>query len=246
MFKQAMWLAKKELKYQWIAFLLTVIVTIVFALFTSTLLDQAARKLFGEETMYYNFILLDILFVAMTPSLAAIYISKPYLNIQAVKDDPFSKRMAFLRSLPISVSVLALSRTLIMLTTLLVMSVAFYITITIALPDTFFSLISLKEYGIFVLFWFGYALAIGGVNPFIEFGTNGKILHLNPFISIVIFLVVVLNFYHFVGQGVVEWVITLVKIHGLPFAVYALLIGAIGSYGWNILLLLRLKKRDYL
>ncbi|WP_167577678.1 hypothetical protein [Ammoniphilus sp. YIM 78166] len=66
--------------------------------------------------------MLDILFVITTLSLGAIFMSGPYLSFRTIKEDPFNKRMAMLRSLPIPVSVLSLSRMIMMLITLIVTS----------------------------------------------------------------------------------------------------------------------------
>lgn len=245
MFQQAFWLAKKELKSQWVGIALTLVVTIFFALITATLLDQSVRKLFGTEATFYNHTLLDIIFIVLTPSFAAIFMSRPYLNFQAIKDDPYSKRMALFRSLPIPLKTLSLSRTLIMVVTLIIMSSAFYITVTFALPDHFFQFLTPREYLIFILFWFGYALVVGGINPFIEYGTNGKVLHIVPWVFIVGFLITVFIFYNLVGQGIVETVLILIKNHGWPLAVLSLFVGVIGSYVWNKLLTIRLARRDY-
>ncbi|OLO37076.1 hypothetical protein BTR23_14175 [Alkalihalophilus pseudofirmus] len=246
MFQQAFWLAKKELKSQWVAITMTLGATIFIGLFSSILLEQSVRKLFGAEMMFYNHTLLDIIFLVMTPSFAAIFMSRPYLTFQTIKDDPFSKRMALFRTLPIPIATLSLSRILLMIGTFIVMSLAFYVTITIALPTQFFELMTPVEYLIFILFWLGYALAIGGINPFVEYGTNGKILHLLPWVFIVVFLTTVFIFYNLVGQGIVETVLVLIKSHSWPLAAVSLVVGVCGSYLWNKLLTMRLLKRDYL
>ncbi|MFC0562510.1 hypothetical protein [Halalkalibacter alkalisediminis] len=246
MYQQAFWLAKKEFKSQWVAIALTLVVTIFLALVSAALLEQSVRKLSGTETIFYNRMLLDIMFVGLTPSFAAIFMSRPYLNFQTIKDDPFSKRMAFFRTLPIPVSILSLSRIFLMVGTLIIMSFAFYLTITIAVPAHFFELMTPVEYLIFILFWLGYALAIGGVNPFVEYGTNGKILHLLPWVFIVVFLITVFIFYSLVGLSIVEMILVLIKSHGWPLAAVSIFVGVCGSYIWNKLLTMRLSKRDYL
>src|SRR5690606_6010146 len=105
---------------------------------------------------------------------------RPYMSFAAFKEDPFNKRMAMYRSLPISLHAIVLSRTLLMLTTLFLVSTVFYLVLTLGLVNVtdFFTYISPLEYGYFIVFWGGYALALGGYNTFIEYGTNGKILHL--------------------------------------------------------------------
>ncbi|MFC0470811.1 hypothetical protein ACFFHM_09975 [Halalkalibacter kiskunsagensis] len=246
MVQQALWLAKKELRSNWVPLIFTAIVTVFFALFSIVLLEQASRKLFGTETMYYNDFLLDIMFVGLTPSLAAIFMQGPYLSFRTVTEDTFSKRMALLRSLPIPVNVLALSRTFTMLATLLIMSSIFYIVIVIGLSNSFFQFLSTTELMMFILIWFGYSLALGGVNPFIEYGTNGKILHLTPFIFLGAFITTMIIFRQIFEHSIVEWSLLLVKDYGWMIALISVVIGFIGCYVWNTLLKYRLDKRDYL
>ncbi|WP_102347682.1 hypothetical protein [Bacillus sp. Marseille-P3661] len=246
MFQQAVWLAKKDLKYQWAAMFLTVVSTMFFGVLAAVLLEQSTRKMFGAEMMYYNWILLDVVFVVMTISLGAIYMSGPYLSFKTIKEDPYSRRMALLRSLPIPLPVLSLSRTIVMVVTLVVLSVVFYTTITVALSHQFFQYLTPAEYMTFILFWFGCSLALGGFTPFIEYGTSGKILHMTPIIFLVVFFIVVSSFYKLVGSGVVEFILVAVKNIGWPLAIISLLVGILGCYCWNKILTFRLATRDYL
>ncbi|WP_332632060.1 hypothetical protein [Halalkalibacter flavus] len=246
MLNQAFWLVKKDLRYNWRGVVFTIIAVVFFGFFTTIFLEQAARALFGDGVMYYNHVVLDIFFVAILPSLAAIFMSGPYLSFQTIKDDPFTKRMAFLRTLPIPVELLALSRTLLMLITLFMMSLAFYGTIVTQLPDRFYSYVTLNELFIFILVWFGYSLALGGMNPFIEYGTNGKILHLLPFLWIAIMIGLFVGFRLVVGHSIVEFSLLLVKDYGWIIAIISIAIGVVGCYLWHKLLTYRLGKRDYL
>lgn len=244
--QQAFWLARKELKYNWVGLLFTILMTIFFATLSATLLEQAARHLFGSDVTFYNKVLIDIMFVAMTPCLGAIFMSRPYLNFETVKEDPFSKRMAFYRTLPIPVATLGLSRTLFSLITLGILSIVFYGTIAIFASFTLYQYISPVEFIIFIFVWFGYALALSGINPFIEYGTNGKMLHLSPLFILAIFVIVLLSFYSYVGYGIVEWVLLLIRDYGWMIAFISFLIGISGCYLWSKLLTVRLKKRDYM
>ncbi|MCT8136737.1 hypothetical protein H1D32_02595 [Anaerobacillus sp. CMMVII] len=246
MLKQAFWLAKRELKNNWIAFFFTMIATVLFAGFTTLLLDQLARSLFGTEAILYNDLLLDIMFVAITPSLAAIFMSGPYLSFRTVTEDPFNKRMALLRSLPIPLKTLALSRTLMMLLTLLVMSTVFYTTIVFALPTHFYELITRSELLIFILFWFGYTLALGGINPFIEYGTNGKILHLTPFILLVVIFITMVIYRSIFEYSIVEMSFLFVKDYRWNLVTISLIVGVVGCWTWNRLLAMRLQKKDFM
>ncbi|RXT07159.1 hypothetical protein [Ammoniphilus sp. CFH 90114] len=245
MLQQAIWLAKKEIKHHRILLLFTLFGTMFFALITSVLLDKSAKKMFGTEMVQYNHILLDIIFVNITVYLGTIFISGPYLSFRAIKEDPFSKRMAMLRSLPIPVPVLSLSRTLMMLITLVVMSITFYSTLAVALPEGFYQLISPVEFMVFIVFWFGCSLAIGGLNPYIEYGTSGKVLHLTPFLFLGILAITITTSYKVFDLGIVELILVGVKSNGWSLALLSLLIGVTACTGWNKILTHRLMKRDY-
>ncbi|WP_156288927.1 hypothetical protein [Oceanobacillus salinisoli] len=248
MFQDAFWLAKKELKHHWSAIALSLLFTVFVGGSTGMLLADSAVKMFEDHATSYNCFLLDLIFLGLTPAFATIFMAKPYLTLQTIKEDPYSKRMAFLRSLPIPVNVLAFSRTIVMFIILLIMSSAFYLSIVfvlIGMSSTFYDFISTGEFLIFIFIWFGYALAVGGINPFIEYGTNGKVLHLFPFIFFGLFLIFILNFYNYTGQGVVEMILYYTKNAGWPLAILSLVMGGFGCYIWNKLLTIRLKKRDY-
>jgi len=245
MLQQSFWLAKKEFKYHRLSLLFTVLFTIFYALLISGFLNQSVKKMFGPDMEPYNFFLLDFLFVIITLSLSANFMSGPYLSLRAIKEDPFSKRMAMLRTLPIPVPVLSLSRTLMMLMTLLVMSTVFFGTLAIALPDPFFQHIGPGDFVFFILFWLGCSLTIGGLNPFIEYGTNGKILHLTPYIFLVILLATITVFYQLSDLGLVELILLGVKSNGWILALFSLLLGTVACYFWNKILTIRLLKRDY-
>lgn len=244
--KDAWWLARKELQFYKIPLGFSVLATILIAALISMNLEQSIRNATLPEMANDQFWFIDFVFVLVTPSLAAIFMSGPYLSFRAIKEDPFSKRMAFYRSLPIPIKILALSRTIIMLITLTLLSIVFYSTITIALHDRLFQYLTFGEYFTFVLIWLGYAVALGGMNPYIEYGTSGKVLHLFPYLAFVLFAFGIVLFYKIVGNGIVESTIMLSLKIGLPIAILFLLIGIVGCVIWHLLLTKRLSSKDYL
>ncbi|RKQ28127.1 hypothetical protein [Oceanobacillus halophilus] len=249
MLEQAFWLAKKEFKFQWLGFTATILFTLILGIATAFLLDISAEKVFINRDTPYNRLLLDLIFIGITPSFAAIYMSKPYLSFQTIKDDTFTKRMALLRSLPIPVKVLSASRTIVMLMTLSILSFIFYgviYLILVTFPMRFLELMSFLEFVSFIAIWFGYALAVGGMIPYIEYGTSGKVLHLTPFISIAIFIAIIIIVYSYVESGIVEIILYFAKENGILLAIASMIIGISSTYLWNRLLTNRLAKRDYL
>ncbi|XQY93802.1 hypothetical protein ACNRWW_10535 [Metabacillus sp. HB246100] len=246
MVRDAIWLAYKELQFHRVPLLISIIVTFFYAGLTSFHLDQSLVNVISKETITDRYIIIDLLFIIITPSLAAIFMSKPYISFSTIKEDPYSKRMAIYRSLPISINTLALSRTIVMIFTLVLLSIAFYSILTFSLSDTIFTYYSISEYLIFICIWLGYALALGGSNTFIEYGTNGKFLHLFPYLLLTFLLLVFFLYYTFVEKGIVEQTILLSKNIGWPIAIFSLFIGMVGCIFWHTLLTKRLSKKDFM
>lgn len=244
MFHDALWLAKQEFKYHWFAVFTTLVVGMLIGALTGGLLTNVGLRV---NSVWMNQFMLDLIFIGMAPSFGALFMSKPYLSYKEAKENPYAKRMAVLRTLPISVSVLALSRTIFMLITLIIMSVAFYgaMAFMVFRFSANGNAITVNEFIIFILFWFGFMLALGGMNPYIEYGINGKMLHILPHFYVVLFILFEILLYFTLGSGVVEQVILLVKNIGWPVAFVSLLFGLICCYAWNQSLKSRLQKRDY-
>lgn len=234
-----------EYRHHWFAAFATFIFGIFVGAGTGFLLAESERVVFEVNSISSNRFVLDFIFVGMAPSFATIFFAKPYLSYFEAKEDPYGKRMAFLRSLPIPISVLALSRMLLVISNVAVMSVAFYGAMTIVIYD-YFELMTAGEMMTFILLWIGFMLALGGVNPYIEYGTNGKFLHIFPFLYMAIFIIFETFYFLNFKQGIVETSIQLVESIGWPLAVISIVIGAACCYGWNLLLKNRLQTRDYL
>lgn len=249
MLKDAIWLAKMEYQHYWLAAILMFLLSLVFGMGTGFLLSESGNIVFEVNSNSMNRFLLDFIFIAMAPSFATLFLSKPYISYQVAKGDPYGKRMAVLRSLPIPVSVLALSRTILVLSNIVVMSIAFYGSMSVVgafFSNGLFAMMSTGEWLVFIFIWVGFMLAVGGINPYIEYGTNGKFLHIFPFLYMGLFFLAETVFYQFFKQTVVETSLELVKDIGWPLAVISILIGSVFCYGWNKLLKNRLENRDYL
>lgn len=246
MWKQAWWLVGKEIKFQWRAFTATMIATFIISLAViNVLVGIDSRGELIQETFYFRMFMMDFIFLGLTPSFAAIYMAGPYLSFRSFNEDPFGKRLAVYRALPVPIGVLIRSRMLLMLVTLLTMSAVFYTSIITALNVADM----MPNIGLLVSFictWFGYALALGTVNAYVEFGTNGRVLWIYPFVFVLTFLGTAIFIHRKAGTSIVEWSYTLAQNYGWAAAVISIVIGAVISIGVGQLLKKRLLKRDYL
>ncbi|MFC4403994.1 hypothetical protein [Gracilibacillus xinjiangensis] len=244
MWKEPLTLVINELKILWKPYIATLLFTIMLGIFSSTMLSHLAEFL-AEGEGSYNSVSLDIIFGMLTPWFTTIFLSSPYLSFKTVKEDPFGKRMALYRTMPISMKLLARSRMLLMLATFITLSLAFYLAMMISLPASFYHIVPSELFTAFILFWFGYSLAIGSLNVFIEYGTNGKVLYIFSFLCGFIIAILIILFNILGDAGVVETVIIMLQQSRWP-VVIMLLLGIISYTTWENLLRSRLNKRDYL
>lgn len=249
MWRQSWWVAGKELKYMAPAFLFTTLATIFLAVMAGTVLETYFHGQYVGEPRLFNRIFLDMYFLGITPSLSALFMSGPYLSLRTIKEDPFGRRMAFLRSLPIPILVLVRSRMLIMLATFLPLTLVFYSSIYLSLslfkPDAVYLSTFLDHFGPIAVTWTGYALLLGGVNTYVEYGTNGRMLYVTALISYLLLGAILSLVYFFSPKGVFGWSFDLVQNYGWLAAASSLMIGIAGYIVWQQLLARRLRQRDY-
>ncbi|GAE36925.1 hypothetical protein [Halalkalibacter akibai] len=239
MWADTFWFVKKEVKYNWPAFLLTSLFVLFFGYLTARLLD-----IFFVEGWRSSF-LLDIIFIGGTPSLSALFMSGPYTSFQTIKTDPYSKKIRFYRSFAIPINVIARSRMIFMLLTLVSMSVLYYFSIFMFLPTSFLEIYNVKDFIMFALIWFGFALTLSGVTPFIEYGTSGKMLYVFSFFTMIGLMVFVFLFTALFNQGIVGLSFQLMRYLGWYGVFLSLFLGCLACYLWHKLLCYRLSRRDY-
>jgi hypothetical protein len=172
-FAEAFWLAKREMKRAWLSYPLTGLFVLFLGFFAVVTLSGILEfEGFGagvkrvEEN--YNAFFVDYLFLLVCTFLGVNAISKDYTLIWR---DPFSSRLVFLRSLPISAGTLVGSRALSMLFALVLGAPPFF------LPAYF--LTDLGELGMSYLWfagvWVGFGLLGSGLCLLFELTVTGRV-----------------------------------------------------------------------
>ncbi|QHS21743.1 hypothetical protein GWK91_01745 [Virgibacillus sp. MSP4-1] len=249
MLKDAIWLATNEYKQNITAVFITFFASSLLGFIlggTFTNPDPFIIKIRSTSVTPYLF---DFMIIGTAPAFSSLFMSKPYLSYKSARKNPYLKQMAVLRTLPITLSALALSRILFMILTLLTMSLAFFGSIGILIavfPDYVLTLFTISELILLMIVWFGFMLAVGGLSPFLEYGTSGKALHIIPFIYVAIITIAIIVFYQYFSSGIAENIIGLVKTVGWPVALFSMTIGIAGCLGWNRLLQQRMANKDFL
>jgi MFS family permease len=223
------WLTKHELKTRWLSILLTVVGTVFFGIIAGSLMHDYI----GRGNAFWSH---DFVFIFCISSLGSLFVSKEYTSWGTIREEPFLKRQAFFRSLPIPLKVLARGRMLFTLIVLLIMSIVFWSTAYIVLWGMDSSLLNMFDPIYFTLFWFGFALIFSGLVPFMEFGMRAKVWMVMYFFSAFIIIFIVIGFYLLTGMWIFEVAFTAVNMYGVWPGIVTVACGAVSCAVWVRLL----------
>ena len=240
--RDAWWLAERDARRAWLSFPATALLAVALGLFTGVLTSDVFHAR-AEHDAIFPSLLLDFYFMGV----AGLFLT---LNALFNKDysaywrrDYLSKRLFFLRSLPIGVRELVLSRVIIMLLTLVVTAPCFFLPLYLVSADPAFGSDPVR-YAWFVALWLGYALFAGGANMYAWLGTDGRT---NLWVALIVMallaLVIGLSNAAF-GVGIVVGTMGLVRAYGPLPAVLALLAGLGTLFLWALAMERRLERRD--
>lgn len=249
--RNAAWLAGKDIRRTWFSYLFAGVVWLLVGIFTTTLLNGVFELegfgAWGERVERgYNNALLDLWFLAMCPALMInLFFNQDY-SARFTKDN-MSRRISFLRGLPISARELVLERVLLMLLSLAITAPIFFL-IPYLLSDVFS--LSLAEttswihYLWFVLIWIGYTLFAGGfyLYGWLGFSKKGDVRFTAFLVLFWLSLVGAMNWG--LGIGIVSATIGLIESFGSSPALLASLVGILCFVFWAWMTTQQLKKRD--
>lgn len=233
-FREAWWLAKWEIRRSKLSLLATALFTLVLGLvFVGPVIDATLRgKLFSAFVV-------DFVFLALFANLAINWTSTGYFF---VGQDAFSKRLSFLRSLPVSARDIVSGRALIMVLTLLVMSpIAF-------LPPYLLSGAVREELGpvgypCFAILWAMYGIVSGCLNAYLELGGRARTMLLTHGAWVLV-LVLFVALATASGTHLVAGSAQFARTHGPVAAMVALAVGSAALLSWSRLMERRLRRRD--
>jgi hypothetical protein len=238
----ALWLAGQDARRTWLSFPAAAVVALVVGVYAGGFLfsTEAAGAL-GER--FFGF-LRDLWFLTVVPVLGVNFLfNRDYYY--RLREDNLSKRLAFLRRLPIPAQTVVACRATIMLLALACAAPAFFLPVYLVsrpLQDR----LDPAQYLFFALVWSGYALFAGGFLVFVWLGlswrTEKKVLMVAfPLFNL---LVAGLSNYFVFGAGIVAGTLGLVEEGGAPTAVLALSLGACGFALWGWAAAVYLERRE--
>lgn len=234
-------LAGMEIRSSWPSYVLSAAISALFGVLIAGPLNAPGGELSNSEAFT-----MAVLFVAFTSVLAANWASGAY--VRAYSDDPFTKRTAFLRTLPIPARTVALGKALAFLPSLAANSVAFFVP-----PYALFftgadgwlvDRLDLAGYLCFAGFWLGYAILWGGFYVYFELCVGGRLYTWISFAGVFVIFAVI-SFLEFGVQArIVEWLVGTAATSGIALAGSSLLVGTAGCV--VVMAARRLRKREFL
>ena len=184
----------------------------------------------------------DFWFLAVIPVLAINFLfNRDYYY--RLSGDNLSRRLAFLRGLPISAATLVAGRVAYMLLALVISAPVFFVT-AYGASGMLRERLDPVEYLSFAAVWCGYALMMGGLYAFVWHAVAWKTqLRAVPAL-IALYLISAVLFNLAVDGGLVAWTIEVAASHGLLAATVAIVVGASGMAAWAVATARRLERRD--
>lgn len=228
------WLAAGELWRARVSYLATALFTVIVALFAFALSSGFYSGFDGTPGFF-----LDMYFLLICCNLALNWTAPGYWQ---PGEDLLSKRLRFLRTLPIALRELVASRAAVMVATLAVMAPIFFLTLYLLSGDLRADL-GPARFLSFAAIWSGYALLMGALGLYLEWGFSGERLLALQFVWAAS-LVALALLAGVLGVGIFAGTVELARSHGPLPAVVALLIGLAGLAlsGWATTK--RLRHRD--
>lgn len=238
--RNAGWLAVRDLRNTWPSHSITLLATALLGLTAMFLLTTSLTSTERVPGGWFSASLADWIVLLTAPNFAVNWLSSGYMTIWR---DPFSKRLAFLRSLPIPVRELVAGRLLFMLLSTMISASVFFIPFYLLLED----LRELAEPSVFLWFtlvWTGYALASGGVALFLELGLPGKVTFWVQGAWAAVLVCVIVVFNGLLGRSLVAESLGLAETYGAAPAALALCAGLAGFLAGARATQQRLERRE--
>jgi hypothetical protein len=209
-----------------------------FSVFGSFIVNELFQNSPEPASMLVSF-LADIMFLC-SMSCIGFFMTGEYRNYW--RSDVFSKRLMYMRSLPIGTKELVLARYMQMGINLLYLSIIFFIPFYFicVLGDT----LTLTEYISFAVVWMSFGACMSIVFAYKEMSGSGKSYFWFSMLGVVAYFVVS-GAAWYAGFGLVKLSVDLVERYGLYVSLASLLVTTIWVKLWSEITKNKISRRDY-
>lgn len=190
----------------------------------------------------FNGALLDFWFLAIVPAFCINLLFNPDYSSRFTTDS-MSRRMSFLRSIPVPIPVIVTGRMLTMLATLLVSAPPFFMAFYLSGRGSE-GMPAGTAFAAFALIWIGYALLAGGFYMYVWLGVAGRTDLAITLSVAAAYLLTSLSVNLFSDAGLVERTVMLAREYGSISGIAALTSGGVAFVAWGCVTARRLGNRD--
>lgn len=187
--QDAWYIFRSEMRQSWMGVLFTLLFFSYFGLIT---MPNFIEMMVQEDPNTDIGWITDFLYLTITPIMSFLMNRSIY---RCRTDDPFTKRLAYYKTMPISLNAIVIARMLQMFAVLITVGTFFY-SLQYALADRLRELLSIEQYLIFVFIWIGYSITIGCVYIYFEQAHSGRVY----------FNISLLFFVPYIILGILLWV----------------------------------------
>jgi|GEM_PF-3555468 len=241
MLKQAWWLARKELqpsKY-------SIALNMLFYLYAAAVILSMSVELGDANapggTRPFTGIVLNLFVMAILPNLGFL-ISRRYMTYRTT--DLFTKKLAFMRQLPIPLRVIVSSRFMQLLITLVPMALVLFACYGIVAAALHLVSFGALQFAGFFLFWIGYSLVFGSLYVYWELGLTGRQYFNRCMMMVPVYMVAAVVLWLWLGESVWTRSLSWVEDSYGGISLLSLLVAALTVLGVGKALVARLRQRD--
>jgi hypothetical protein len=244
MLRDAWPIAWYEFKQRYLSLAMNMFASVLIALVAVEALMRFERDDLSPDNVLTFLNVADLLLLAALPALGALSFSREYMSWNSLTDEPFLKRLRFYRMWAIPLPVIAWSRMLYMLLCFVV-SMTVFVIVFVAVGWTVLSdTRPIAHLLSFALVWTGYAAAICGLHPFLEYGAKAKMIHVVSIGMVVVIIGADLLLNYLLNKPVILQVLDMVNRNPFWPAAISLCAGVIGIIAFQRGLVRRLERID--
>lgn len=171
-----------EMRQSWIG----ILITMLFFAYLSLIMIPGLNELLAQEQSDTNIgWLADFLYLTLLPIMSFLMNRSVFRHRT---DDPFTRKLAYLKTMPISMNAIVISRMMLMISVLIPVS-AFFFTLQYLLTEKLNEMLSIDQYLIFVFIWIGYSIITGCAFVYVEQAYSGKVYFFFSMASMVLYLI---------------------------------------------------------
>ncbi|GGG16293.1 hypothetical protein [Paenibacillus abyssi] len=214
--------------------------SLMFFTYVAVILIPIFNERLESEAMGQNW-LLDFMYLSLLPNLGFVMNRTMF---RYWRDDPFTKKIAAWRTMPISPAHIAAAR-FILLSIVLIAGWLYFFSLEYIFISAFHEKLSFLQYIGFAAFWLGYALIFACQYVYLELGFSGKFYVSACFVYFALFglLTYLINLS---GDGAVFGVIKAVQNGQWWISALSLAVAVVALLFTNLMLRKRLAKRNLL